>query len=100
MPSPLREGGSVPSWPARPGRAFMGESPCRGGGKEVANCPHLVASGAEAGACFAIHFPGNCERGGRWPNESCCNERAWAFHFPVAFLIVANTAYNEANEGK
>uniref|UniRef100_A0A8C3RHK1 Protein tyrosine phosphatase receptor type N2 n=1 Tax=Cyanoderma ruficeps TaxID=181631 RepID=A0A8C3RHK1_9PASS len=34
------------------------------------------------------------------PNESCCNLRAWSFHFHVAFLIVANIAYNEANEGK
>uniref|UniRef100_A0A669NXR6 Protein tyrosine phosphatase receptor type N2 n=1 Tax=Phasianus colchicus TaxID=9054 RepID=A0A669NXR6_PHACC len=34
-----------------------------GGGKEFANCSHLVATRAEAGACFSIHFPGNCERG-------------------------------------
>lgn len=34
-----------------------------GGGKEFANCSHLVATRTEAGACFSIHFPGNCERG-------------------------------------
>lgn len=29
-----------------------------GGGKEFANCSHLVATGTEAGACVSIHCPG------------------------------------------
>lgn len=70
-----------------------------GGGKEFANCSHLVATRTEAGACFSIHFLGNCEKGNAG-QMSCCNLPAWSFHFHVAFLIVANIAYNEANEGK
>lgn len=61
-----------------------------GGGEEFANCSHLVATRTEAGARVAIHFLSNCGRV-CWPES---------FHRPLAFLIVANISYNEANEGE
>jgi hypothetical protein len=66
-----------------------------GGGKELANCPHLVATRTEAGRAFPFIARVIVGVAGRELWALCPRP----FHFPVAVLIVANTPPNEANEG-
>lgn len=66
-----------------------------GGGKEFANCSHLVATRTEAERAFP--FISRVIVGARWPGA--VGDAPAAIHSLVALLIVANTPPNEANEG-